>query len=86
VFRLQKGGRPPSHNPETLRGESLWFKAGIALLLYSTHPATLAAIGEGKFLSHLSLRTACKLSDGTLAAPERIHGPVWVVAPESPGP
>jgi hypothetical protein len=27
-----------------------------------------------------------KSSDGTLAAPGRIHGPVWVVAPELPGP
>ena len=56
MFRLHKGGRPPSHNAGTLRGEkSLWFDAGLALRFYSTHPATLAAIGERKFFKPLTL-------------------------------
>ena len=54
MFRLHKGGRPPSRNPGKLRGEnSLWFEAGIALRFHSTHPATATAIGGRKFLSRL---------------------------------
>ena len=55
MFRLHKGGRPSSRNPGTLRGESLWFEAGIALLFYSTHPRSSAAIGEGNFFNPLTL-------------------------------
>ena len=56
MFRLHRGGRPPSHEPGTWRGKkSLTFEVNTALRFHSTHQATVPAIGGRMFLSLLHI-------------------------------
>jgi hypothetical protein len=50
MFRLHRGGRPPSHEPGTWRGKkSLTLEVNTALRFHSTHQATVPAIGGRMF-------------------------------------
>ena len=50
MFRLHRGGRPPSREPGTWRGKkSLTFEVNTALRFHSTHQATVPAIGGRTF-------------------------------------
>ena len=54
MFRLHRGGRPPSHEPGTWRGKkSLTLEVNTALRFHSTHQATVPAIGGRMFFKSL---------------------------------
>jgi hypothetical protein len=70
MFRLQKGGRPPSREPGTWRGKkSLTFDVNTALRFHSTHQATVSAIGGRMFFKPLTY-----LGPGPQAGRSHPHG------------
>jgi hypothetical protein len=56
MFRLQRGGRPPSRESRDVEGEEVPdVRNDTALRIHSTHPAALPAIGGRMFLSLLHI-------------------------------
>jgi hypothetical protein len=78
MFRLQRGGRPPSRESRDVEGyKSLTFEVNTALRIHSTHPADLPAIGGRKFFKSLTYlgsgRKPLEAILARLSLAERIH-------------